>query len=146
LMSIIDAIRKHWPERFPLFVRISATDWDPNGWTIEDSVSLAAMIKDKGVDLIDCSSGGNVHGVKIPVAPLYQVPFAERIKKETSIMTGAVGMITNHEQVEAILENKQADLVLLARQLLRDPYFPLHAAKATGDMIDWPVQYERARI
>jgi len=146
LMSIIDAIRKHWPEKFPLFVRISASDWDPNGWTIEDSVSLAAMIKDKGVDLIDCSSGGNVHGVKIPVAPLYQVPFAERIKKETSIMTGAVGMITNHEQVEAILENKQADLVLLARQLLRDPYFSLHAAKATGDMIDWPVQYERARI
>ena len=145
LISIIDGVRKYWPDRFPLFVRISATDWVQKGWTIEDSVRLATMIKDKGVDLIDCSTGGNIHGVKIPVAPLYQVPFAEQIKKETGIMTGAVGMITNHEQVQAILQNKQADVVLLARQLLRDPYFPLHAAKETGDTIEWPVQYERAK-
>ena len=146
LIAIIDEIRKHWPEKFPLFVRISASDWVEYGWTIEDSVRLASIIKEKGVDLIDCSSGGNVHGVKIPAGPLYQVPFAERIKKETGMRTGAVGMITNHQQVENILANGQADLVLLARQLLRDPYFPIHAAKEMGDAIEWPVQYERARI
>ena len=131
--EVVDAVRAVWPERLPLFVRISATDWTDGGWTIEDSVALAAQLKDRGVDLIDCSSGGNVAQAAIPVGPGYQVPFAERIRRETGIMTGAVGMITEAQQAEAILVQGQADVVIMARQLLRDPYWPLHAAGALGE-------------
>jgi 2,4-dienoyl-CoA reductase-like NADH-dependent reductase (Old Yellow Enzyme family) len=134
-----------WPSTLPLFVRISATDWTEGGWTIEDSVRLSAVLKDKGVDVIDASTGGNVAKAKIPVGPGYQVPFAERIKQETGIMTAAVGMITTAEQANDILTARQADLILLAREFLRDPYFPLHAATDLGDDIVWPAQYERAK-
>jgi 2,4-dienoyl-CoA reductase-like NADH-dependent reductase (Old Yellow Enzyme family) len=142
--DVVDAIRTVWPERFPLWVRISATDWVDGGWTIEDSVALAARLKDRGVDLIDCSSGGNVPQAKIPLGPGYQVPFAERIGRETGIMTGAVGLITEPRQAEEIVHGGRADVVLLARQFLRDPYWPLHAATALGEPAAPPIQYRRA--
>lgn len=145
LLEIVDAIREVWNEDLPLFVRISAIDWVPGGFTIEDSIELARLLQTKGVDLIDCSSGGVSPEQKIEVAPLYQVQFAEAIKRATRILTGAVGMITTPQQAEDILANKQADLIFLARQLLRDPYFPLHAARDLGHDIKWPVQYERAK-
>ena len=142
--DVVDAVRAVWPERLPLFVRISATDWMEGGWTIEDSIALAAQLKERGVDLIDCSSGGNVPRAAIPAGPGYQVPFAERIRREAGIMTGAVGMITEPAQAEAILAQGQADAIIMARQLLRDPYWPLHAAGALGETVAPPVQYQRA--
>jgi len=145
LTEIVEAIREVWKDDYPLFVRISSTDWVDGGWTENDSVALVKVLKAKGVDLIDCSSGGNSPAQKIPVGPLYQVPFAEKIKNETGILTGAVGIITTPEEAEQILTNKQADLIVLARQFLRDPYFPLHAAKALDVDVKWPVQYERAK-
>lgn len=145
LVKIVEAVRTEWPAAYPLFVRISATDWAEGGWTMEDSVGLAAILKNKEVDLIDCSSGGNVYGVKIPVGPLYQTDFAAKIKKETGILTGAVGMINTAREAESIIRSGQADIVLLARQLLRDPYFPLHAAKELGVDVSWPNQYLRAK-
>lgn len=146
LTEIVEEMRKEMPSEMPLSVRISATEWVPDGWNENDSVELAKILKEKGVDVIDCSSGGNSHDQKIPVAPLYQVRFAEKIKKESKILTAAVGLITNAKQAESILEKGQADLIILARQLLRDPYFPLHAAKELGVEIPWPLQYERANI
>jgi 2,4-dienoyl-CoA reductase-like NADH-dependent reductase (Old Yellow Enzyme family) len=145
LLEIIEAILKVWPGNLPLFVRISSTDWAAGGWDIDQSVRLSGILKKKGVDLIDCSSGGTLGGAKIPLGPGYQVPFAEKIKKETGILTGAVGLITSAEQAEEILIKGQADMILLARELLRDPYFPLHAALALGEEIKWPSQYERAK-
>ena len=142
--DVAEAVRAVWPERFPLFVRISATDWVEGGWTIEDSVALARQLQHHGVDLIDCSSGGNVSNAQIPVAPGYQVPFAEAVRRETGVKTAAVGLITEPRQAESILEQEQADLIVMARQLLRDPYWPLHAAKALGDPVHPPVQYQRA--
>jgi 2,4-dienoyl-CoA reductase-like NADH-dependent reductase (Old Yellow Enzyme family) len=142
--EVVDAVRGVWPERLPLFVRISATDWTEGGWTPEDAVALARQLEGHGVDLIDCSSGGNVPHAKIPVVPGYQVPFAEQIRRETGMKTGAVGMITEPRQAEGILEQGQADLIVMARQLLRDPYWPLHAAQALGDPVHPPVQYQRA--
>lgn len=145
LLQVIEAIHEVWPQQYPLFVRISATDWTEGGWTIDDSIALAKILKDKAIDLIDCSSGGNVPRAKIPAGPLYQVEFAARIKKEAGIRTGAVGIITKPQEAEDIIANGQADIVLLARQFLRDPYFPLHAARALGVDIPWPLQYERAK-
>jgi 2,4-dienoyl-CoA reductase-like NADH-dependent reductase (Old Yellow Enzyme family) len=145
VVEITEAVREVWNEDFPLFVRISATDWVDGGWTVEESVELSKILKTKGVDLIDCSSGGNSPGQKILLGPMYQTPFAERIKKEAGIMTGAVGLITTSEQAENILANQQADLIFFARQLLREPYFPLHAAKQFGIDIPWPIQYDRAK-
>ncbi|OJW72018.1 MAG: oxidoreductase [Spirosoma sp. 48-14] len=145
LLEVIERVQSVWPGDLPLFVRISATDWTEGGWTIDDSVALAKILHEKGVDVVDCSTGGNVARAKIPVGPGYQVPFAERIKQEAGIKTAAVGLITSAEQAEGILENGQADLILLAREFLRDPYFPLHAAHALGDSVNWPVQYERAK-
>jgi 2,4-dienoyl-CoA reductase-like NADH-dependent reductase (Old Yellow Enzyme family) len=144
LRQVVNAVRGVWPERLPLFVRISATDWVQGGWTAEDSIALVAQLKPLGVDVIDCSTGGNVPSAKIPLGPGYQVPFAERIRREAGIMTAAVGLITDAHQAEAILQNGQADLIVMARQLLREPYFALHAAKALGDAPDVPVQYLRA--
>ena len=144
LRDVAEAVRAVWPDRFPLFVRISATDWVEGGWTIEDSVALARQLQHHGVDLIDCSSGGNVSNAQIPVAPGYQVPFAEAVRRETGVKTAAVGLITEPRQAESILEQEQADLIVMARQLLRDPYWPLHAAKALGDPVHPPVQYQRA--
>jgi 2,4-dienoyl-CoA reductase-like NADH-dependent reductase (Old Yellow Enzyme family) len=145
LREIIEAVRKVWPERLPLWLRISASDWTEGGWTIEDSVALAKQVKPLGVDLIDSSSGGIVASAKIPLGPGYQTVFAERIRKEAGILTGAVGMITSPEQAQHILATGQADLVLLARELLRDPYWPLRAAHALKQQIAWPKQYERAK-
>ncbi len=145
LLEVTDAVRKVWGNDKPIFVRISATDWTEGGWDVEDSVILSAMLKEKGADLIDTSSGGNVPHAKIPVKPGYQVEFAERIKAEAGILTGAVGLITNAQQADMILEKEQADIILIARESLRDPYFPLHAAQTLGDEIAWPVQYERAK-
>jgi 2,4-dienoyl-CoA reductase-like NADH-dependent reductase (Old Yellow Enzyme family) len=145
LIEVVDAVRKIWPERYPLFVRISASEWADNGWKIDDSVQLALQLKDKGIDLIDCSSGGNVYKAKIELEPMYQVPFAEKVKKGSGIMTGAVGLITTAQQCEEILSAGKADIILLARQMLRDPYFPLHAAKELNVDVKWPEQYERAK-
>jgi 2,4-dienoyl-CoA reductase-like NADH-dependent reductase (Old Yellow Enzyme family) len=146
LLEVTDATRKVIGEDLPLFVRISSTDWVPGGFTAEDAVQLASILKNHGVDLIDCSSGGISPAQQIPVAPLYQVKFAEKIKKEAGILTGAVGLITTASEAEQILSNQQADLIILARQFLRDPYFPLHAAKELGVDLSWPSQYERAKI
>lgn len=144
LLDITKAVRAVWPESKPLFVRISATDWVEGGWTIDESVELAQRLKALGVDLIDCSSGGMVPSAKIPVAPGYQIPFASRIRKEASIPTAAVGMITEANQANAIINNGEADMVFLARELLRDPYWPLHAAKALKAEINPPRQYRFA--
>ncbi len=145
LLEIIEVVRKVIDDTSPLFVRISASDWVDGGWDAEDSVSLANVLKTRGVDLIDCSSGGVSNEQKIPVEPLYQVPFAEKIKKKTGMLTGAVGLITSAFEAEVILQNQQADLIIMARQFLREPYFPLHAAKEMGVDVPWPVQYERAK-
>ena len=144
LREVVAAVRSKWPERLPLFVRISATDWVDGGWDIEQSVELARGLKQLGVDLADCSSGGNAARASIPVGPGYQTPFAERIRREASIMTGAVGMITSPRQAEQIIADGHADAVLIARELLRDPYWPLRAARELGHAMTWPVQYLRA--
>lgn len=145
LLEIIKEVNKEWPQNLPLFVRISATDWAEDGWDINEVVQLSSILKNEGVDLIDCSSGGLVPYQKIELAPGYQVPFAEQVKKETGILTGAVGLITNVQQAENILVNGQADLILIARASLRDPHFALHAALITGDDVEWPDQYKRAK-
>jgi 2,4-dienoyl-CoA reductase-like NADH-dependent reductase (Old Yellow Enzyme family) len=144
LLETVDAVRANWPANLPLFVRISATDYTPNGWDLDQSAALAHTLKQHGVDLIDVSSGGNVAGATIPTGPGYQVPFAERIRREAEIPTGAVGQITAPAQADQIIRTGQADLVLLAREMLRDPYWPLHAAEKLGAEISWPPQYLRA--
>ncbi len=145
LVEIIDAIRSVWPQELPLFLRISASDWADGGWTVEDSVKLGELVKGRGVDLVDCSSGGVVSYAKIPAKPNYQVPFAAAVRK-TGILTGAVGIIVSAEQAEEILTSGQADLIFMARELLRDPYFPLRAARELSyDEMAWPEQYERAK-
>jgi 2,4-dienoyl-CoA reductase-like NADH-dependent reductase (Old Yellow Enzyme family) len=144
LCEVVQAIRKVWPGRNPLFVRISATDWTEGGWDIDQSVELARLLGTLGVDLIDCSSGGNVAHAKIPIGPGYQVPFAQRIRKEANIATGAVGMITSPAQADHIIRTGQADMVLLAREMLRDPHWPLRAARELNQLVRWPDQYARA--
>lgn len=146
LLEVIEAVHTTWPHNLPLFVRLSATDWATSGWDVDDTVRLAAILKTKGIDLIDSSSGGLVPGVKIPLAPGYQVPFADRIRNEAGIATGAVGLITDAHQAEDILVQEQADLILIARESLRDPNFALNAAKELGDDIEWPDQYKRAKL
>jgi len=142
-LRVARAVREAWPERLPLFVRISATDWAAGGWDLPQSIAYAKELKAIGADLIDCSSGGLVPGVSIPIAPGYQVPFAEAIRREAGIATGAVGMITEPVEAERIVAGGRADAVLLARGVLRDPYWPLHAAKALGAKVAWPKQYGR---
>jgi 2,4-dienoyl-CoA reductase-like NADH-dependent reductase (Old Yellow Enzyme family) len=144
LCEIVTAVRGSWPERAPLFVRISATDWTDGGWDIQQSVELARRLKDLGADLIDCSSGGNVPQAQIPVGPGYQTPFAEQIRREAGILTGTVGMITSPVQAEHIVNTGQADAVIIAREFLRDPYWPLRAARELEQPISWPIQYLRA--
>jgi len=144
LREVVSAVRQVWPDRLPVIARISATDWAPGGWDIDESIALAKQLAPLGVDLIDCSTGGNVAGAKIPVAPGYQVPFAARIKNEAGIPTGAVGLITTPAQANRIIEEGQADCVLLAREMLRDPYWPMHAAATLGVPMAWPKQYVRA--
>jgi len=144
LREVVAAVRGAWPSPAPLVVRVSATDWVEGGWDIDECIELARWLRQDGVDLVDCSSGGNVPHATIPVGPGYQVPFAARIRREAGIATGAVGLITDARQAESILENGDADLVLFARELLRDPYFPRRAAAELGVMIEGPVQYGRA--
>ena len=142
--QVVRTVREVWPRNLPLFIRVSATDWKEGGWDLGQTVELARQLKPLGVDLIDASSGGTAPGVKIPLGPGYQTAFAEAIRKEARIATGAVGMITEPVQAETILATEQADLVFLARELLRDPYWPRRAAKQLDVRIKAPVQYERA--
>ena len=146
LLEVVKDIRAIISDRLPLFVRISATDWVAGGWNENDSIALTKILKENKVDVIDCSTGGNSPEQKIPVAPLYQVPFSSIIKKNAEIATAAVGMITTAAEAEAILSENKADLVIMARQLLREPYFPLHAARELGVDLQWPDQYERAKL
>jgi 2,4-dienoyl-CoA reductase-like NADH-dependent reductase (Old Yellow Enzyme family) len=143
--EVVSAVRGAWPEGLPLLVRLSATDWTPGGWDVDQSVELCRALRGLGVDLVDVSSGGLVPTAKVPVGPGYQAGFAERIRREAGIATGAVGMIVAPEQADHVVRTGQADLVLLARELLRDPHFPLRAAKALGHEGPWPRQYARAR-
>lgn len=142
--EVVEEVRRHWPERLPLFIRFSATDWVEGGWDIQQSVELAKALKPLGVDLVDCSTGGNVPKVHIPVGPGYQTTFAETIRREAGIATGAVGMITSPQQADHIIRTGQADITLLARELLRDPYWPALAAKELRQEVPIPIQYERA--
>lgn len=144
LIRVTQAVREAWPKSFPLFVRISATDWTEGGWNLEQSIELSQRFKDLGVDLVDVSSGGAVPHAKIPVGPGYQVEFSDAIRKKAAIATGAVGMITEPAQADTILSTDQADMVFLARELLRDPYWPRHAAKTLGVELTPPPQYARA--
>ncbi len=142
--EVVSAIRKQWPENLPLFIRISATDWKDGGWDVEQSVELAKQLKPLGVDLIDSSSAGLVRDQQIVAGPGFQVPFAERIRRDAGILTGAVGLIETKEQVAEILAKGQADLVFMAREFLRDPYWPLRTARELNQPMSWPVQYLRA--
>lgn len=144
-LEVVQAVRGAVSQSVPLFVRISVTDWTEGGWDIEQSIELSKLLKQAGVDLVDCSSGGNVMRASIPTAPGYQVAFAQEIREKTGIMTGAVGMIVSAEQAENIIVSGQADAVLLARQMLRDPYWALRAAKRLNVDTPWPVQYTRAK-
>lgn len=142
--EVTRAVRAVWPDKLPLVVRVSATDWTEGGWDIAQTVELARGLKEDGADLIDCSSGGNVAGARIPLAPGYQVPFAEQVRRDAGIATAAVGLITDARQADEIVGTGKADVVLLARELLRDPYWPLHAAQALEQPGRWPAQYLRA--
>jgi 2,4-dienoyl-CoA reductase-like NADH-dependent reductase (Old Yellow Enzyme family) len=144
-LEVADAVRKFWPQHLPVFARISASDWAEGGWDIQQSIELSKKFKQIGIDLVDVSSGGLVPYAKIPSTPGYQVPFSAAIKKDVDMPTGAVGLITEAKQAEEIITQKQADVVFLARELLRDPYWPLHAAQALGVDIPWPIQYDRAK-
>jgi len=143
-LEIADAVRRAWRDDRPVFVRISSTDWVDGGWDVDQSVELARRLRDRGIDLIDCSSGGAVPGARIPVGPGYQVAFAERIRRDTGIATGAVGLITSATQANEIVASGKADCVLMARQFLRDPYYAAHAAQELGVPFTWPRQYMRA--
>jgi 2,4-dienoyl-CoA reductase-like NADH-dependent reductase (Old Yellow Enzyme family) len=145
LLEVIESVQEAWPAENPLFVRISATEWTEGAWTADDSVALAKILKDKGIDLIDCSTGGNIAGVKIALKPGYQVEFAEKVKKESGILTGAVGLITKPHQADEIIQEGEADVVFIAREMLRDPHFALRAAHELGHEVEWPEQYVRAK-
>jgi 2,4-dienoyl-CoA reductase-like NADH-dependent reductase (Old Yellow Enzyme family) len=144
-LQVAQAVRKAWPSELPLFVRISSTDWAEGGWDVEQSIRLARRLRDMEIDLIDCSSGGNIRGAKIPLGPGYQVPFASAIRNEVGIATGAVGLITEPQQAEDILQRGDADAIIMARAFLKDPYWPLHAAHVLGVDFPWPIQYLRAK-
>ena len=144
ILEVVGAVRGEWPAHLPLFVRISATDWAEGGWNPDEAVALARQFREHGVDLVDCSSGGQVPTAQIPVGPGFQVQFAARIRRETGMPTAAVGLITNPAQANAIIAEGEADMVFLAREMLRDPYWPVHAAAALGGSASWPVQYLRA--
>jgi len=144
-LEVADAVRKYWPQHLPVFTRISASDWVDGGWDVQQSIELSKKLKGIGIDLMDVSSGGLVPYAKIPDTPGYQVPFAAEIKKKVDMPTGAVGLITEAQQAEEIIAQKQADVVFLARELLRDPYWPLHAAQTLDANVPWPRQYDRAK-
>jgi 2,4-dienoyl-CoA reductase-like NADH-dependent reductase (Old Yellow Enzyme family) len=146
VVQVVDAVRTVWPERLPLWLRVSATDWVEDGWTVEETVELARIVAGRGVDLVDCSAGGLVPDAPIPVGPGYQVPFAERVRREAGVLTGAVGMITSPAQADTIVRSGQADAVILGRELLRDPHWPLRAAHELRHETHWPNQYLQARF
>ncbi|HCH56024.1 MAG TPA: oxidoreductase, partial [Rhodospirillaceae bacterium] len=148
LLETLDAVRASWPEDLPLFLRLSCTDWVDGGLTVDDIVEVTGWVRDRGdVDLIDCSSGGNDPRQQIPIHPGYQVPLAERVKRETGMRTSAVGLLHSPDMCEEIIANGRADLIVLGRALLADPYWPLHAAtKLRAENLDWPIQYERSNI
>ncbi len=146
LLEVVDAVKKVLPAQLPLFIRVPGSDWADGGWNPDDAVALARLLKEKEVDVLDVTSGGLVAHQKISVGPAYQLPFASRVKKETGILTSTVGMITSAVQAESILVNGDADLIMMARELLRDPYFPLRAAHELNATITWPKQYERAKL
>ena len=146
-LEVAEAVRSVWPERLPLLFRVSSTEWVEGGWDLEQTVELVRLLQQRGVDLVDCSSGGNVANARIPLGPAYQTPFAEAVRREVGIPTGAVGLISSPELAEEIIANGRADIVFMAREFLRDPYWPLHAAKVLGAEIHyWPPQYLRAKI
>ena len=144
-LRVARAVREAFPENLPVFVRISATDWAEGGWDLKQSIVFCSALKAIGIDLIDCSSGGQVSHAKVPLGPGYQVPFAKAIKHEVGIPTGAVGLITKALQAEEILQNEEADVIFMGREMLRDPYWPLHTAKEMDAEIQWPIQYLRAK-
>jgi 2,4-dienoyl-CoA reductase-like NADH-dependent reductase (Old Yellow Enzyme family) len=144
-LRVARAVRERWPEEHPVLVRVSGTDWAEGGWDLEQTVQLARWLKEEGVDLVDCSSGGLVPDATIPVAPGYQIPISAAVRERAGVATGAVGLITRPEQAEEIVASGRADAVVLARAFLRNPYWPLHAAHALGAEVPWPVQYERAK-
>ena len=145
-LKVAQTVRELWPQQWPVFVRISATDWVEGGWDLAQSIQFSKWLKEIGIDLIDCSTGGMVLDAKIPVAPGFQVPFAAGVRKQAGIATGAVGLITEPAQAEQILKEEQADAIFLARELLRDPYWPLRAARELGVDVEWPNQYVRAKL
>jgi len=145
MLEVVERVRSCIPDATPLFVRISATDYTDGGWDLEQSIELSTVMKTRGVDLIDVSSGGNVHGVRIPVSPGYQVPFASAIRRSAGIATSAVGLITDAVQANDVVAGGHADAVMMARELLRQPRWALSAAEALGDVIEWPRQFDRAR-
>jgi len=144
-LRVAKAVREEWPHELPLFVRLSCVDWAENGWSLDQSVCFSRLLKELGVDLIDCSSGFVVPNEQVPFAPGFQVPFAAALRAGASVATGAVGFIIDPAQAEQILATGQADVVFLAREMLRDPYWPLHAALELGVEVVWPNQYLRAR-
>lgn len=144
--EVVTAIRTVWPDRLPLSVRLSASDWTEGGWTPEETIQLSALLRDDGADLIDVSSGGNVPAAKIPLGPGYQVPFSEQVRRGAGVKTAAVGLITNPQQADTIVRTGQADVVLMGRELLREPHWPLKAARELRAEVKWPSQYERAKL
>ena len=144
LLEIVDAVKSVWPADLPLLVRLSATDWAEGGWNVEETVTLCGILRQMGVDMIDCSSGGNIFNAKMAIGRGYQIPFSEAIRA-TGILTATVGLITTIEQVHSILQEEKADMVFLGRELLRNPYFPLLSTLKTDTEIDWPTQYLRAK-
>jgi 2,4-dienoyl-CoA reductase-like NADH-dependent reductase (Old Yellow Enzyme family) len=144
-VSVARAVREEWPERLPVFVRVSATDWVEGGWDLPQTVALARELKSLGIDMVDCSSGGTVPDAVVPAGPGFQAPFAAAVRREVGIATGAVGLITEPAQAEEIVSTGQADAILIGREFLRDPYWPLHAARSLGVDVPWPSQYERAK-
>lgn len=145
MLKVVEAVQREWPQELPLFVRISASDWARDGWNEEESVKLSRLLLDRGVDLIDCSSGGLIPNVTIPVKKKYQVPFSEKIRSEAGIMTAAVGLITTPEEAEEVLQKEQADMIFLGREMLRNPYFPMEAASKLDGELEWAKQYQRAK-
>ncbi|TSA00198.1 MAG: NADH:flavin oxidoreductase/NADH oxidase [Deltaproteobacteria bacterium] len=145
-VSVARAVRAEWPERLPVFVRVSATDWVEGGWDLPQTVALARELKTLGIDMVDCSSGGTVPDAVVPAGPGFQAPFAAAVRREAGIATGAVGLITEPAQAEEMVSTGQADAILIGREFLRDPYWPLHAARTLGVDVPWPSQYERAKL